>query len=233
MKPKPSLPQFLPDLQQPMRDALRGVVSLVNATEEVLEPAVQLLPKPVRSRFRPALEALEQAGKRLMQSGIDTNEIRSAADYISGVEIDASSATSCAAVFSFAWEYLNKNSAGHLYLVSETIIRERLTHVRSDVRLEGVDFAAAAISVIRTSSAIGRLPGLARGISAAEEGDFCLELMAIAVWLLSARSETMIEEEMVLDLSHALLCAMQAEAFAAFDDRAHLARFLEEASAHL
>ena len=96
-----------------------------------------------------------------------------------------------------------------------------------------MDFAAAAILDIGKSSAIGRMPGLARGISAADESDVCLALMAIAVWLMSARSATVIEEEMVLDLSHALLRAMQAEALAAFGDRTHLARFLEEASAHL
>ena len=43
---------LLPDLNMPIRDALRGVASLADATEDMLEPAAKLLPEPLRSRFQ-------------------------------------------------------------------------------------------------------------------------------------------------------------------------------------
>ena len=42
---------LLYDMNMPIRDALRGVVSLADATEDMLEPASKLLPEPLRSRF--------------------------------------------------------------------------------------------------------------------------------------------------------------------------------------
>ena len=76
---KSSTFSFLPGMQMPLRDALRGVTSLADATEDMLEPATRLMPEPLRARFRHALESLEAAGKRLLDAPIDTNQIHTAA----------------------------------------------------------------------------------------------------------------------------------------------------------
>ena len=62
----------------PLRDALRGVATLVDATEDVLEPAAQLLPEPLRSRFKHSLDALEAAWKRLISAPTDAQQIQKA-----------------------------------------------------------------------------------------------------------------------------------------------------------
>lgn len=224
---------FLPDLQMPLRDALRGVASLADATEDMLEPATRLLPEPLRSRFRHALESLEAAGKRLIHAPIDTNQINTASRFLTASGTDKNAIASCASVFVFAWEHLNTAGVDHRHLISETIIADRLGRTREASSATGVDFAAAILADLRTSSAIGRMPGLARGIKAGEESRVDLALGAIAVWLLSGRAETLAEEEKLLDLSMALVRALQHDAQDAFADNTELSRFLEGASAHL
>ena len=77
------------------------------------------------------------------------------------------------------------------------------------------------------------MPGLARGIKAGEESRVDLLLGAIAVWLLSGRAATLAEEEKLLDLSLALVRALQHDAQDAFANNTALARFLAGAAAHL
>lgn len=224
---------FLPDLQMPLRDALRGVASLADATEDMLEPAAQLLPEPLRSRFQSALGALERAGKRLVHSPVDTDQIAAASRFLAATETDRPAADACARVLVYAWEHLNEASVDHRHLISETIVADRLYRSRGTSDTAGESFAAAAIADLRTSSAIGLMPGLARGITAEEETEVDLALLAIAVWLLSDRAETLEEEEKLLDLAMALVRALEDEARGAFDEVSGLARFLSDTSSHL
>ena len=229
---KSSTFSFLPGMQMPLRDALRGVASLADATEDMLEPATRLLPEPLRSRFRHALESLEAAGKRLIHAPIDSNQINTAARFLTASRTDKNAIASCASVFVFAWEHLNTAGADR-HLISETIIADRLSRTRETSSATGVDFAAAILADLRASSAIGRMPGLARGIKAGEKSRVDLALGAIAVWLLSGRAATLAEEEQLLDLSLALVRALQQDAQDAFANNTELSRFLEGASAHL
>ena len=229
---KSSTFSFLPGMRMPLRDALRGVASLADATEDMLEPATRLLPEPLRSRFRHALESLEAAGKRLLHAPIDTNQINTAARFLTASGTDKNASATCAGVFVFAWEHLHTAGVDR-HLISETIIADRLGRTRETSSATGVDFAAAILADLRTSSAIGRMPGLARGIKAGEESTVDLLLGAIAVWLLSGRAATLAEEEKLLDLSLALVRALQHDAQDAFANHTALARFLAGTAAHL
>lgn len=233
MMAKQSPLSFLHDLQMPLRDALRGVATLADATEEALEPAAQLFPEPLRTQFRHALEALDRVGKRLVHAPITVAQIDSAAQFLTGDATDTASAETCASVLVFAWEHLDDQSAKHRPMISETIVADRMRRVRGASQATGVDFAAAALIDLRRSSAIGMMPGLARGSSAAEAPETDLALLTIGVWLLTGRAGSMAEEEKLLDLSMALVRALRDNAATAFADPSGLARFLEDTSKHL
>ncbi|MCI5110070.1 MAG: hypothetical protein MRY75_05905 [Marivita sp.] len=224
---------LLPDLNMPIRDALRGVASLADATEDMLEPAAKLLPEPLRSRFQHAMQALEQAGKRLIHAPIDMDQIRAAAEFATGSTADPSGVPAAARVIVYAWEHLNETSVEHRHLISETIVADRLSRLGRDSALTGCQNTAAIVLDLRQSSAIGLMPGLARGITDAEETEVDLALVAIAVWLASKRAENLVEEEKLLDLSMALVRALQTEAASALGNPGAFADFLSDTSSHL
>jgi hypothetical protein len=224
---------FLPDLQRPLRDALRGVATLADAAEDALEPASALLPERLRSRFHSALKSIERAGKRLISAPIDAGLMTASAGFMAGADRERGARQACATVFVFAWEHLAEASVKHHYMISETIVADRFFRVANNSGARGADFAAALMTEIRGSSAIGRIPGLARGIHPDEAGEIDLALLSIATWMLSSRPETLGEEEKLLDLSLALVRALHIEAPDIFDDQARLSGFLAETSAHL
>ncbi|SMX37906.1 hypothetical protein MAA8898_01302 [Maliponia aquimaris] len=230
---KPPTPGFLPDLAMPLRDALRGVATLADATEEMLEPAAKLLPEPLRSRFRTALDSLEAAGKRLIHAPLDIRQIDMAARFMAGSDTGRPALEACATVIAYAWEHLGEARETHGRLISETLVAERLARTRAVSLAGGADFAAEVLIALRQSSAIGRMPGLTRGLSTGDADDVDLAVMAVAIWLLSSRSETLAEEEKLLDLSLALVRALRDDAATAMSGRESLARFLAETSAHL
>ncbi len=217
----------------PLRDALRGVATLADATEDMLEPAAQLLPEPLRSRFRHALASLERAGKRLTHAPIEIDQIDTAAGFLQSDTTGAPGAGTCASVLAYAWKHLHEAGSGHRHMISETILAERLHRARQKSGAEGVEFAAAALAGVRGSSAIGLMPGLARSTSREERAEIDLDLLTIGVWLLAARAETKAHEEKLLDLSKALVRALHQDAQVAFQDAPSLVRFLVDTSAHL
>lgn len=230
---KKPAPNFLPDLVMPLRDALRGVATLAGASEDMLEPAARLLPEPLRSRFRQALKSLEAAGKRLIYAPVDMPQIDLAARFLSASETGKPALEACAAVIVYAWEHLNEAGGSHRFMISETLVADRLTRAAGTSQASGVAFGADMLAALRQSSAIGLMPGLTRSIATTDETEVDLALLAIAVWLLSNRPDTVEAEEKLLDLSVALVRALQYETRTNFSDRGALERFLSETSSHL
>lgn len=224
-------PRFLPKLAMPLRDALRGVATLADATEDALEPAAQLLPSPVRSRFKHALDTLEAAGKRLINAPTNARQIQNAANFMSGT--DPAALEDCALILVYAWQHLSEASGDHKFLISETIVADHLAAVRDTSTGPASHFGAEVLVALRQSSAIGRMPGLTRSIAPKEKDGVDLALVAIAVWLLSTRAQTLEEEEKLLDLSQALVSALHVDLADLFADTDKLAGFLTETSAHL
>ena len=230
---RPTPQSFFHDLRMPLRDALRGVATLADATEEMLEPTAQLLPSGLRARFREALGSIEQVGKRLIYFPIEMDTIATASRFLLASESGTSAADKCATVFAHAWEHLNEARVTHRYMISETILAERMRRTRSASSGTGFVFAATVLIDARRSSAIGLLPRLARSFTAEEQAEIDLTLLTIGVWLLSNRAETMANEEKLLELAMALVHALQAEAATVFSDVNSLPRFLADVSAHL
>ncbi len=229
---QPSLTGFLPDLQKPLRDAIRGVATIADATEEMLEPAANLLPEPVRNRFRDALSAVEQAGQRLMAAPIDPDHVRQASDFVLGTDNAPAAREACASVICFAWEHLQTEAPDHRYLISETLLAAQLAQMPEVAPQPGAK-AAALLASIRTSSVIGRMPGVSSGLSGSDRDAADLTLSAIFVWLLTARDGDIGEEEKLLDLASALISAIGADVLSVMDDPDELAALLVNAARHL
>ena len=226
---RPPTFRFLPDLPMPIRDALRGVASLADATEDALEPASKLLPEPLREPFHSALKSVEQAGKRLISAPIDMPQIATAARFMAGTDRGPAARRACTSVFVYAWEHL-ASEQGEAVLISETILADRLGHIAKAGDMSGADFAAQVVMDLRASSVIGRMPGLPRGASHPETD---LHLLSVATWLLAARGDSIEDEEHLLDMTVALIRAMAGHAGDPFADPVDLSRFLTDTSAHL
>lgn len=220
-------PDIIAALRMPLRDALRGVASLADATEDALEPAVALLPDSVQGGFRAGLGAARSVGRRLMTAPIDTGAVRAAADMLAA---RARAPETLATVVAYAWEHLRGGGQGHL--ISETLLAARL----STLPPAGADPAGRAahlVADIRTSAIIGRRPSLHSEAHRAEQARIDHALAAIAVWLLAARGRTMAEEETLLGLAFALTAATRGDAPADPDDVEGLARHLQTLADHL
>lgn len=225
---------LLSAMQKPLRDAMRGVATFAEMTEEALEPAANMLPDPVRSTVRSALDALEEAGTKFINSSIAFEDILVASDVLMGKESGAQAQERCASVIAFAWERLwQAGKHQHHLMISETILAARLAS-KSPVSGETPgQRAAQLLSSIRQSSAIGRAPGMPGRHTAEDQEVIDLALVSTMVWLLAARAVNLDEEERLLDLSSALSLAMKADIFAAIDDPEHVARLLPTLAAHL
>lgn len=230
--PNGPFPSFMPDLKAPLRDALRGVAGLAEVTEEALEPAARILPEPLQARFRSAVNALEDAGRRLLEAPFDRRHLDEAAAFVAGGDTGRAAMDSCATVICFAWEHLHEAGLTEHHLISETILTRSLARVQT-VDGRGPVRAAALVQAIRASSAIGRMPGVA-GVSS-RDGQRAVDvaLASILVWLLAERADSMAEEARLLDLSFALVSAIRDDVLAALDDPDGMARLLASASAHL
>ncbi len=230
---QPILTGLLPDLQKPLRDAFRGMSAIAGATEEMLDPAAKLLPRPVRDRFRDALSAVGNAGKGLTAAPVGPGQIRMAADFVRGRTGGREGAENCAAVFCCAWERLQEAAPDPRLLISETFLAGQLARLpASDPSSPGAA-AAALVSLVRSSNVIGRLPGVAAGVSDRGRDTIDLGVTAIVVWLLAARDGRIAEEEKLLSLSAALVAAVRDDVLGVIDQPDKLAELLLNASAHL
>lgn len=230
---KPPRPSPLHGLPMPLRDALRGMSGFAEAAEEALAPAASILPEPIRSRFRDALRSLERRGKGLINTAISAEQIVIAGNFISGTARGADAASSCAAVFCFAWDHLAESRPGQTYLISETLLSAAMQEHAPPPDQPPSLSAAALYDRIRASAAIGNMPGFIATLSTQSQQEIDLSLLAIIVWLLSDRAATLAEEENLLELSLALVTAIQTDVSAALGNSEKLAQIIESSSEHL
>jgi hypothetical protein len=232
MQRTPPFP-FLPDLEMPLRDAMRGVAIFSEAAEGALEPAARLLPKPLREGFQMAIRSVKLTGKQSIDNQVQQDQILMAAGFATGNTDDVAAAKCFAKVICFAWDHLQGRAKAPRHLMSETIVASKTAQAHSNGSASGAAFATDLIGKIRKSPAIGRMPGFIGGIRPDEKNEIDMELVAIMVWLLSARPPSFAEEVPLLYLAAALISALQCDVAAALDDPAKLADILQSTSAHL
>ena len=218
----PTLPFPLSSLRVPVRDALRGLATFADATEDTLQPAMDLLPEGLRTSLHSALERLEASGQRWMDASIVHMDICVASDVVAGRVSTGADQEACARVIAFAWDHLRPIGQSRL-MISETLLATRLSS----------DSAAHLYIQLRTSSVIGTLPGVPAPRGAEDQEDVDLRLFALMIWLLAARADTLEDEQKLLHLAGAMSVAMKAEILAAVDQPDQIAEHLQALSDHL
>lgn len=225
-------------LKMPLRDVLRGVTTVADLTEEILEPATALLPGPVQSTFRSALATFEGAGASAVTPRIDPADIARASAYLQGVDVSRDALETFVNVLAFAWERGQAGHDGQHLLFSETVAAARLATAEianAGKRVAGIVHARAAalLTVLRKSTAASRLPGIPMTPGEKERASIDRTLLAAFTWLLSERALDLGEEERLLELALALIQALGDDALDGMDDQALLAEQLQSQADHL
>ncbi len=220
-------------LKMPLRDMLRGVTTVADLTEEVLEPATALLPSSVQSSFRSVLATFESAGSGAVTPRIDHTDIAKASAYLHGADSSRDALETFVNVLAFAWEHRQFKSAGQHLLFSETVAAASLAMIGGGDAKGAYARAAAVLMALRKTNTASRLPGIPMTPSEDERASIDQSLLAACVWLLSERVSDLAEEERLLELSLALVHALADEVPAGFADQELLAEQLQSLAEHL
>ena len=235
MNQRPRFP-FPRVLKMPLRDILRGVTTVADLTEEVLEPATTLLPGPMQSTFRSALAAFESAGTRAVTPRIEHVDIVRASAFLQGTDTSREALETFVNVLAFAWQQAGANEGDQHLLLSETVAAASLAMIGKGDKGEAATsytHAAALLIALRKANAASRLPGIPMAPSEDESAYIDRTLLAASVWLLSERARDFVEEERLLELSLALIQALADEMSKGFTDKASLAEHLQNLANHL
>ena len=201
--------RFVGTMPPPLRDLLRGAKTAADATEEMLEPASRIVPRPLRTVFRSALEAAEASGRSILSDRIGQHEINAASRFLAGDETTAAAASAFVRALGYGWDKCQRGDpARNRLLISETVATHAVARFQSNKGEcpTGEMRAAQIIAALQKDRAIGRMPGTPVS-SESETNRAGLALLAIALWLLADRPESPTEEDRILELSFALTSA--------------------------
>lgn len=220
-------------VKMPLRDILRGVATVADVTEEILEPAKSLLPGPVRAGFRTALAMVDAAGSRAVKPPIDEDDIAMASGYARGTDADGDGAGALVRVLAFAWAIATEESPIAHVMFSETIAARSLA-VHQDRSAETpLERTADILTYLRSDGVAGRFPGLSGKAAPEEQEQIDLTLTACFVWLLADRANSVEEEEDLFRWAFALTHAHRRAILTSVSDVASLAAQLESLANHL
>lgn len=224
---------FPPDPKMLLRDALRGVADVADATEDALEQAGRMLPEPLRDPILVALRSLERAGRRLVIAPVSLTDLRAAADFVAGRDRSDRAVAETAKVICYAWEHLRDARPHDRLMISESILADSLSRI--PVEPAGSEALRAARIVVQTrrSSAIGRMPGVSTQVAPDIGDDNDLRLVSVIVWLMSQRAGEIEAEARLLELALVLCTAYGSEIKDAIAAPDRLAVILDVASSHL
>ena len=201
--------RFVGTMPPPLRDLLRGAKTAADATEEMLEPAFRIVPRPLRTAFRSALEAAEASGRSILPDQIGQHEINAASRFLAGDETTAAAAYAFVRALGYGWDKCQRSDpARNRLLISETVATHAVALFQSNKGecATGEMRAAQIIAALQKDRAIGRMPGTPVS-SESETKRAGLALLAVALWLLADRPESPTEEDRILELSFALTSA--------------------------
>ena len=220
-------------LKMPLRDILRGVTTVADVTEEVLEPATALLPGPVQATFRSALATFDEAGTRAVTPSIDMADIAKAKAYLQGTDKNREALEIFVNVLAFVWERALTRHREQQLLFSETVAAARLAVRGRGIEPTGYARAAAILTCLRKANAASRLPGTP--VATREgEGVYVDKIwLSACVWLLSERAPALAEDIRLLELAFALTDALEQDVVTDMGDEKLLAETLESLADHL
>ena len=198
--------RFVGTMPPPLRDLLRGAKTAADATEEMLEPASRIVPRPLRAVFRSALEAAEASGRSILSDRLGQHEINAASRFLVGDEATSGAASAFVRALGYGWDKcVRSDPARNRLLISETVATHAVARFQSNKSEDptGEMRAAQIIASLRKDRAIGRMPGTPVS-SESETKRASLALLAIALWLLADRPASPNEEDRILEFSFAL-----------------------------
>ena len=230
MRP-PIKPVAPPNIQQPLRDIMRGVGLFAEMTEDTLEPAAKLLPGPVRNTFRGVLTSLEAVGTRAVAPPLDVKTIASASQFVSVGRPE--SAASLVQVLAFAWQKASALRTERHFLFSEVVAARALGALQMAPDLLANVRGAMIFKTLAKAHPMGRMPGVDPSLSAEDEAQVSLFLFATLVWLMTERARTLDEEEQLLDLALALTMAKKDAVAESFDDLERVGHALQDMADHV
>ena len=220
-------------LKMPLRDILRGVTTVADLTEDVLEPATALLPGSVQSSFRSALATFEEAGASAVTPRIGPADIARASSYLHGTDTSREALETFVSVLAFAWARAQAGDVERPLLLSETVAAASLAIIGKGDAKTSFERVAALLMALRKTNAASRLPGIPVTPGEEERAHVDRLLLAVSVWLLSERAPGLAEEERLLQLSLALIQALGEEVLEGFADQPQLAEQLQWLAEHL
>ncbi|MBK0329207.1 hypothetical protein I5535_18170 [Rhodobacteraceae bacterium F11138] len=225
---------FLPDLKMPLRDVLRGAASIADGAHQALEPAADMLPKSLRAELSAVFQSIRSTGSRLVAAPISQEQIALAGRVAKGIEQDRAAAATCAVVIGHAWHHLgHADDAGARHqLLSETLLAAQLVQLPKGAVTPTVH-AAQLVRRALDGCVIGTTPRLFIHLEADEKAEITLTLLAIVVWLLSERGDSLHDEDRLVDLAMALVLATRDDALDAMRDETTLSAYLDRMSDHL
>lgn len=215
--------------RMPLRDALRGVSRLAEATESALEPAARLLPDPIRAPFHNALKSMGRVGSRLTDTTVNGAQIERARLFLTGADRTEAALMDCVRSLAHGWDALTREGPCHDDTISETLLADLLARQPKNT-VPGPEQAAQLLVAINRSGAIARMPSLG---PVSDPNDRALVLVAVGVWLLTSRADTPEGEGELLALAYGLVRAMNKDAREALNDPARLGAVLTDWAAHL
>ena len=230
MRP-PIKPVAPPNIQQPLRDIMRGVGLFAEMTEDTLEPAANLLPGPFRQTFRCVLTSLEAVGSRAVAPPLDVQAIASAAQFVRVPNSDG--AARLVQVLAFAWQKASALRTERHFLFSEVVTARALNTLQLATDVSPQVRCALIFKTLTKAHPMGRMPGVDSNLSAEDETQVSLFLFAALVWLMTERAATLDAEEQLLDLALALTMAKKDAVAQSFDDLEHVAQALQNMADHV
>ena len=230
MRP-PIKPGAPPNIQQPLRDIMRGVGLFAEMTEETLKPAAGLLPGPVRDTFRGVLTSLEAVGARAATPKVDARIVLQASGFVLGDRTGG--AEDLVQALAFAWGKTSALRIEKHFLFSEVVAARALANLQMAPDLTSRVRCAMIFKTLANAHTMGRMPGVEPSLPAQDQTEVELFLFAALVWLSTERATSLREEEQLLDLALALTMAKSQTVSQTFGDLEQVAWALHDLADHL
>jgi len=199
----------------PLRDMMRGMGTLADATEQQIEPALTLLPGPVRALLDRARRAAGDLGARTLSPPPEPEDIARAAAWLRGTETGRDGAAALVRALAWGWR---AGMAEHPFLFSETVAVAALAAMGDAGRARGGMRAAHILARLVEAHVVGHVPGAPITLSRTARETALRVFAAVFVWLLTERAGDVQEEAALMEMALALVDAAAAELEAAAGD---------------
>ncbi|MEM0908118.1 MAG: hypothetical protein AAGJ94_12180 [Pseudomonadota bacterium] len=205
----------------PLRDAARGVRSVVHASADALHPTAAVLPPPVRNLIKDALQHADDVREHTpFRKHPEAAEIEAAAVAIRDGGLPLAATGPMAVVLGYGIQVALRRSEGPRLLVRETVLALAATDALRRTESAATESERAAVIAAQLTRAPIAGPPPLRGLLSAptDEERIARAVIAAVVWLLAERPDDPQDEEKLLSLAIALVGKAGDDAIANIND---------------